>query len=91
MRHTRRLIATLVGVTFWTVVATTVAQAARLHDPTFIQARKPPQHLSPVERQAGRTPLSRSLGRSWPLPWSAWSPRCVTLVRAVSRRCCTPD
>jgi hypothetical protein len=38
MRKARRLIATLVGVAFWTVVATTVAQAARLHDPTFIQA-----------------------------------------------------
>ena len=38
MRQARRLIATLVGVAFWTVVATTVAQAARLHDPTFIPA-----------------------------------------------------
>lgn len=33
MRKARRLIATLVGVTFWTVVATSVAQAARLPDP----------------------------------------------------------
>jgi hypothetical protein len=38
MRTARRLIATLVGVAFWTVVATTVAQAALLHDPTFIPA-----------------------------------------------------
>jgi hypothetical protein len=38
MRQAGRLIATLVGVAFWTVVATTVAQAQRLHDPTFIQA-----------------------------------------------------
>ena len=41
MRQARRLIATLVGVAFWTVVATTVAQAARLHDPSFIQAPAP--------------------------------------------------
>ena len=45
MRQARRLIATLVGVAFWTVVATTVAQAARLHDPTFIQA--PPATPTP--------------------------------------------
>ena len=38
MRTARRLIVTLVGVAFWTVVATTVAQAQRLHDPTFINA-----------------------------------------------------
>lgn len=36
MRQARRLIATLVGVAFWTVVATTVAQAARLPDPSGI-------------------------------------------------------
>ncbi|MEP7017470.1 MAG: hypothetical protein ABI899_05545 [Actinomycetota bacterium] len=42
MRTARRLIATLVGVAFWTVVATTVAQAQRLHDPTFIQGPTTP-------------------------------------------------
>ena len=38
MRNVLRLIVTLVGVAFWSLVATPAAQAARLHDPTFIQA-----------------------------------------------------
>ena len=33
MRKARRLVATLVGVAFWTVVATTVAYAQRVPDP----------------------------------------------------------
>lgn len=41
MRKAGRLIATLVGVAFWSVVATTVAYAQRLPDPAVVVA--PPQ------------------------------------------------
>lgn len=40
MRNARRLIATLIGVAFWSVVATTVAYAQRLPDPPVGQAPK---------------------------------------------------
>jgi H+/Cl- antiporter ClcA len=42
MRNARRLIATLIGVAFWSVVATTVAYAQRLPDPAVIQSPKTP-------------------------------------------------
>jgi glycerol uptake facilitator-like aquaporin len=43
MRNARRLIATLIGVAFWSVVATTVAYAQRLPDPgAVVQAPKVP-------------------------------------------------
>jgi len=43
MRNARRLIATLVGVAFWSVVATTVAYAQRLPDPgAVVQSPKTP-------------------------------------------------
>jgi ABC-type antimicrobial peptide transport system permease subunit len=42
MRNARRLIATLIGVAFWSVVATTVAYAQRLPDPGVVTSQAPP-------------------------------------------------